>query len=67
MYISIERTRENPWKKRTKKKKKTDGEFNLLLIKMLNELGNRINNTENFNKELENIWKNHTSQNWRMQ
>ena len=27
------------------KQKKTDKEFNLLLIKMLNELGNRINNT----------------------
>lgn len=35
---------------------------------MLTELREMIHeHSENFNKELENMWKNQTSQNWRMQ
>lgn len=48
-----ERARENPWKKIMKL---SDKEFQVLIINMLTELGERIDlQVDNFNKELGNI------------
>lgn len=48
-----ERARENSWKKI---RKLSDKEFKVLIVKMLTELGERIDlHIDNFNKELGNI------------
>ena len=55
--LSIERARAKSWKNNeTEIKNLSDKEFKALVIKMLRELGNRIDEySENYNKELENI------------
>ena len=60
-FISNERTRKTPEKitKKTQINNLPDKEFKALVIRMLTELGKRIDkHSENFNQELENIKKN---------
>ena len=56
-YISTERARKNPWKttNETEINNLLDKEFKALVVRMLTELGKRIDeHSENFDEELEN-------------
>lgn len=58
-YAPNEGTRKNSQKKKRQEIRKLSDEFKVVIIKMLNELGRRVDEyNEKFNKELKNIKKN---------